>query len=93
MASLKPLKVNNYVFNVANGQRTTLNSLITIIYNYFRIKSNKQKIFYKNFRKGDIRHSLANIDKIRKNLKFKPTLNFKQGLEKTIKWFLNNNAE
>jgi len=88
LASLKPLKANNYVFNVANGQQTTLNYLIKMIYNYFRIKPKKQKIFYKDFRKGDIRHSLASIDKIKKYLKYKPTINFEQGLDITIKWFL-----
>ena len=44
------------------------------------------------FRKGDIRHSLADIRKIRKMLKYYPLVKFEDGLISTIEWFEKNNV-
>jgi UDP-N-acetylglucosamine 4-epimerase len=80
----------NQVYNVAYGESSTLNEL------FAQIKSNLQQFIpeidsiepiYGPFRKGDIPHSLASIDKARKLLNYNPQFSLKEGLEKTIKWY------
>ena len=38
-------------------------------------------------RQGDIQHSLASIDRARKELGYKPKDDFYEGLEKTVAWY------
>jgi nucleoside-diphosphate-sugar epimerase len=38
-------------------------------------------------RPGDVKHSLADITKAREHLGYEPVVNFRQGLELTIKWY------
>ena len=49
---------------------------------------NKLKKIYKEPRKGDVLHSQADITKIKNNLKYTPTHDINQGLEKTVSWFI-----
>jgi UDP-N-acetylglucosamine 4-epimerase len=91
LSALKNLSKKNYVFNVGNGSRTSLNQLITKIYSILKISKSNQKLKYKPFRQGDIRHSLANIHQIRKKLNFKKSSTFDYSLKLTIKWFLKKN--
>ncbi len=42
---------------------------------------------YEKPRPGEIKHSFANIDLIKKNLNFEPRVNFVEGLKKTIKYY------
>ena len=80
----------NEVYNVANGNQISLNNL------FYEIKKNLKEngIIYDKqpeylpFRSGDIRYSLANINKIKKNLKYKPLYNFKNGIKKLIPWYI-----
>ena len=44
---------------------------------------------YKDFRIGDIRHSLADISKAERLLKYKPTHSFLEGIEDTVDWYIN----
>tara|TARA_Y100000768_G_scaffold388149_1_gene382450 strand:- start:2259 stop:3260 length:1002 start_codon:yes stop_codon:yes gene_type:complete len=90
LAATSNLKSKNYVYNVGSSQRISLNNLINNIYNYFRTKKLKRKIFYKDFRKGDIRHSLANIKLIKKDLNYKSKITFSEALNNTIEWFKFN---
>ena len=92
-AALSSLKHGNYIFNVANNQRTSLNKLINLIYKYFKVNQKNQTILKQDFRKGDIRHSLANINLIKEKLKYKPIITFEEGLKDTIEWFLNQNVK
>ena len=41
-------------------------------------------------RPGDIPHSLASIEKAKKLLGYKPSHNFKEGIEASVEWYLNN---
>ena len=91
LASLSDIKPKNYIFNVGTSRSISLNKLIKTIYNYLKIKNSYRNVKYKNFRKGDIRHSLASINLIRKSLGYKPSTNFKIGLRETIDWFLEKN--
>tara|TARA_B110000483_G_scaffold56404_1_gene70582 strand:+ start:955 stop:1968 length:1014 start_codon:yes stop_codon:yes gene_type:complete len=89
LAATTKLPIKNYIYNVGASSRITLNKLISTIYEIFNIQNSERKILYKPFRPGDIRHSLANISKIKKELEFETNTNFKDSLKSTIRWFIN----
>ena len=82
----------NKVYNVANGNQVSLVQL------FQKIKSNLKiyginylkKPIYKNFRDSDIRHSLASINQIKKDLNYKPIYNFNTGIKKLVPWYIKN---
>ncbi len=83
----------NQVYNVAYGERTTLNQLYQYIQNIAgRYDSDilKIPIIYGPERAGDIPHSLASIDKARKLLGYSPSYSVSDGLEEAVKWFWDN---
>lgn len=69
------------VFNCGCGKNTTLNQLVESI---IKISGKKMKPIYTKERKGDIKHSYANIKKARKILKFKPRIDLDEGLKEMI---------
>ena len=74
----------NEVFNVAYGERISLNTL----WKDLQAISNKNlKAIYGPARKGDVQNSLANIDKAKKLLDYDPLFSVKDGLEITWKKF------
>ena len=89
LAATTKLPIKNYIYNVGASSRITLNKLISTIYEIFNIQNSERKILYKPFRPGDIRHSLANISKIKKELEYETNTNFKDSLKSTIRWFIN----
>jgi UDP-N-acetylglucosamine/UDP-N-acetylgalactosamine 4-epimerase len=86
-------KALNQVYNVAYGERTTLNQLYAYIQNIAgRYDSDilKIPIIHGPEREGDIPHSLASIDKARRLLGYSPTYSVSEGLEEAVKWFWDN---
>jgi UDP-N-acetylglucosamine 4-epimerase len=83
----------NQVYNIAVGVRTTLNELYSLIrqnlVNAYPNLKNNQAI-YRDFREGDVLHSLASIDKAQKRLNYLPTQELGQGLELAMPWFIAN---
>jgi len=83
----------NQVYNVAHGERTTLNQLFSSI-RELSGKFDKEILsiepVYGYARAGDIPHSQASIGKAKKLLGYSPTLNVMEGLEEAVKWFWNN---
>ena len=86
-------KATNQVYNVAVGDRTTLNEL------YEGIRSQLEDRFphlqdraasYRDFRPGDVRHSLADISKGRKLLGYEPTHRIGQGLDEAMAWYVED---
>jgi UDP-N-acetylglucosamine 4-epimerase len=74
----------NEIYNCACGEQTTLLDLAkTIIENLNSTSSVK----YLPERDGDVKHSLANIDKAKKYLNYKVISNFKRGITETIKYY------
>lgn len=80
------------VFNIALGDRTTLNELFTLL------KANLQSHFpnlqdaqpiYRDFRAGDVRHSLADIRKAKSQLGYAPSTRIAQGLTLAMPWYLS----
>jgi UDP-N-acetylglucosamine/UDP-N-acetylgalactosamine 4-epimerase len=83
----------NTVYNTAYGDRTTLNQLVleirSILSSYDSDIQN-QKIVHGPNRQGDIPHSLASIEKAKKNLGYSPQFNLKDGLKEAIQWYWVN---
>lgn len=71
------------VFNVAYGQRITIKQLATTI---CRLTGSRSDIKHTAERPGDVKHSLASVEKLRA-AGFIPTANFQEGLQSTINFF------
>ena len=83
----------NQVYNVAAGDRTTLNQLFNLIKEIIKTELCIEILTfpeYADFRSGDIRHSQADISKIQSLLGYAPLYKLKEGLEKTIRLTLKN---
>ena len=83
----------NTVYNVAFGERNTLNDLIMYLkesLSEFDPKIKDIQVAYGPNRVGDIPHSLASIDKAKNLLNYNPQYSLKKGLEEAIKWYWNN---
>jgi UDP-N-acetylglucosamine 4-epimerase len=83
----------NQAYNIAVGDRTTLNDLYRAIHDGLRRRNPalpEQKPTYRDFRVGDVRHSLANVDKARRLLGYAPTHTMPQGLELALDWYVAN---
>jgi len=84
--------VKNEVYNVAVGDRTSLNELYSSIVKSLKangIEVEKNPI-YRDFRVGDVRHSQADISKAVDNLGYQPMYRIGQGIEKAIAWYIKN---
>ena len=81
-------KAGNEVYNIACGDRVSLNNLWDSLQN---ISNKKLQANYGPNRKGDVRDSLANISKANKLIKYNPLFKIDKGLEITFNWFLKNN--
>ena len=82
------LKALNNVYNVAVGDRTSLNQLYKTLVELIK-KKNKfthSKLIYRDFRDGDVRHSQADISKAKKLLGFTPIYKVRKGLKETVEW-------
>ena len=83
------------VYNVAVGDQTTLNQLfrsITQLLAAEGIPVDEVKPTYRDFRAGDVRHSLADIGKARTLLGYMPTCRAHEGLERAIAWYVSRRA-
>lgn len=79
-------EARNQVYNVAVGDRTTLNKLFALMRDELvRHGVNSQtQPFYQDFRAGDVRHSQADITKIQNLLGYMPTHRIKQGVTEAM---------
>ena len=83
----------NQVYNIALGERTTLNELLALLQGGLRTKGAAlpdQKPVYREFRPGDVRHSLADISKAQQRLGYAPSHRIQQGLELAMDWYRRN---
>lgn len=84
-------ETKNQVYNVAVGDRTTLNNLFNAIkaaLNENGVKYTKEPV-YRDFRAGDVRHSQASIEKIESKLGFKAKYQISHGIELSINWYID----
>ncbi len=77
-------QVAGKVFNVATGRRVTLNETFQLLQN---LTSYSGSPAFSAERGGDIKHSLADISLAEQNLGYKPTVNFEDGLRRTVDWY------
>jgi UDP-glucose 4-epimerase len=75
------------VFNIACGQRVSLNELAGKI---MKITGIRLEPIYDEPRQGDVKDSLADISSAGEKLGYRPNFNLDSGLEETIKWFKKN---
>lgn len=76
-------------FNVACGERTTLNELFAEIRAIAGADESTEPI-YEDFRSGDIAHSLADITKAESVLGYEPSVRVREGLRLAAEWYLKN---
>ena len=81
----------NQVYNVALGDRTTLNTLFDSLKNALQNNGvDYQKTpTYRDFRAGDVRHSQADISKAKAMIGFQPEFKIQQGIDKAMPWYIN----
>jgi len=72
------------VFNVAIGTRVTLNETFKLLQG---MTGYSGQVKYGPERGGDIKHSLADISKAEAGLRYKPIVNFEDGLRRTVDWY------
>jgi UDP-N-acetylglucosamine 4-epimerase len=77
----------NQVFNIAKGEKTTLNELVSVLQ---QITGKKIDVIHGPERPGDITHSLADITKAKELLGYNPATSPADGLSKTYKWYKQN---
>ena len=88
-------EAKDQIYNVAVGDRTTLNDL------YATIKASLASTgiqvmsdpVYRDFRAGDVRHSQAEISKAKNRLGYSPEFNILQGIQKAMPWYIKNIAD
>ena len=77
-------KALNQVYNIAYGEQTTLNELFEYIKS---IAGSDLAPMYGPERKGDVKHSLADISKAARLLDYQPLLSVKDGLKQSFEWY------
>ena len=86
-------KAINTVYNVAFGDRNTLNDLVRYLKKYlseFDSKISLIKVINGPTRIGDIPHSHASIKKAKKLLNYNPQFSLQKGLKEAVKWYWKN---
>lgn len=83
----------NQVYNVAYGERTTLNQLVNYLkedLSEFDTKIANIDVIHGPNRAGDIPHSLASIEKAKQLLGYVPKYSLKEGLKEAVTWYWHN---
>lgn len=83
----------NTVYNVAFGDRNTLNDLVSYLKEYlsdFDSTIKEIEIIHGQKREGDIPHSHASIEKAKEFLNYDPQYSLQLGLKEAVKWYWNN---
>lgn len=86
-------EATNQVYNIAVGDRTTLNDLFEAIRSLLAPRFPHLADFkpsYRDFRAGDVRHSLADIGKARGLLGYEPSHRISDGLREAMDWYVAN---
>ncbi|MDB5883931.1 MAG: Vi polysaccharide biosynthesis protein VipB/TviC [Polaromonas sp.] len=86
-----PSPAINQIYNVAVGDRTTLNILFALLRDNLAahgVSSSAQPV-YRDFRAGDVRHSQADIGKAQRLLGYAPTHRLSEGVAEAIPWYVS----
>lgn len=90
LAATAPVEAKNQIYNVALGDKTSLNELFEII---SRTLAKNNVLYtkvpeYSSFRVGDVRHSQADIQKAKNFLGFEPRHKLYDGIEEIVPWYI-----
>jgi UDP-glucose 4-epimerase len=77
-------RTHGEVVNVACGRRVSLNQLVKILQD---IIGTHVPSLYEEPRKGDVRHSLADIKRGKAILNYEPRVGIEEGLRRTVEFF------
>jgi UDP-N-acetylglucosamine/UDP-N-acetyl-alpha-D-glucosaminouronate 4-epimerase len=77
-------KAAGRMYNVACGQRISLNEVVDVLN---RILGTQLSAIHESPRVGDIKHSLADIERAKSELGYVPSVGFEQGLNQTVEWY------
>lgn len=92
-ATVRDPEAVNQVYNVSVGERTTLNGLFGMIRRLLRERHpglDAKDPVYRDFRPGDVRHSLADIGKAARLLGYAPTHRVEEGLAQAVDWYVED---
>ena len=79
----------NQVYNIACGEQTSILEL----FNYLKQEAGSDlRPQHGPERKGDVKHSLADINRAKQLLNYKPAISVKSGLAKTFRWYQSNKS-
>ena len=92
LAAVASPVAQNQVYNMAVGDRTTLNQLFkfldsSLMQNQIIYGNSPQ---YREFRSGDVRHSQADISKAAQLLGYEPKYHINKGIEEAMPWYIQN---
>jgi len=92
-ASIEDPAALNQVYNVAVAERTTLNELfemlrVLLMEHFPQVRERRPR--YREFRAGDVRHSLADISKAQNLLRYAPTHRVREGLSEALGWYIHS---
>jgi UDP-N-acetylglucosamine/UDP-N-acetylgalactosamine 4-epimerase len=97
LAAMAPAESKGEIYNVAVGDRTTLNDLFSLICDSFShlgstyaVDDPEKLRSQTSFRPGDVRHSQASIDKASLLLGYAPSIRVREGIQLTISRFFNS---
>ncbi len=91
LSALAPNDAANQVFNVAVNQRTSLKELYGMMRDLLRARFphlDAHQPQYVDFRRGDVRHSQADISKAQTLLGYQPTHRIEEGLQQAMDWYV-----
>jgi nucleoside-diphosphate-sugar epimerase len=81
--------VAGQTFNIATGHRFDLNQTVELLR---PLTGYTGDVEYAPVRAGDIKHSLADISRAQEKLKYQPSVDFQEGLRRTVEWYRMSEA-
>lgn len=82
---------NRGIYNVGSGEQTTVMTVAKELKKLYR--SNSNITISGNYRIGDIRHNIADLEKSKSELNYHPSVSFSKGIKKFAKWVKGENIK
>jgi len=92
LAACSDRKAVNCIYNIGSGKEINLYDLFKIMKELVERTCKKDNIpepLYREFRKGDVKYFLADIEKAKQGINYLPKWSLSLGLEETAKWYIN----
>tara|TARA_X000000950_G_scaffold24213_1_gene25918 strand:+ start:790 stop:1749 length:960 start_codon:yes stop_codon:yes gene_type:complete len=83
-ACFKKRKHNYRIYNLGNGKKIALTKLINTIQSKLGLKA---KINLKKMQKGDVKNTLSDLSRSKKELNYNPRVKIEEGIDRYIKWY------